>query len=368
MDIVVVGAGIVGACIAYRLAEAGARVTVLDAGPPGRGTSGASFAWLNAFSKTPQSYYELNVASIAEHRVLAEELAGGNASWLHANGALHWADSEPEDAKLRANAERLRSWGYPVEWLTPAAIIADLEPDLAFPPDQPAVLLAPGEGWVEVVPLIAALLHAARQYGAEIRWPAAVIGVERTDGRVVGVRLEGGASIYADVVVNCAGPSADGLAQLAGIEYPFKRIPGLLAISAPVAAELKRVCRGPGIHFRPDGGGRILMAEDDVDKQIGTGPQAKGADDLLRLAARYLPNLGGGRIEVQRVGVRPMPPDGLPIVGFVPGIEGFYTVVSHSGVTLGPLWGRVAAAEIVHNRPDLRLAPYRPGRLVATPE
>ena len=62
--IVVVGAGSVGANVAYRLAQRGARVTVLDAGAPGGGTSGASFAWTNSFSKTPRDYHDLNVASM----------------------------------------------------------------------------------------------------------------------------------------------------------------------------------------------------------------------------------------------------------------------------------------------------------------
>ena len=62
-DIVVIGAGSVGANVAYRLAERGAKVTVLEAGAPGGGTSGTSFAWTNSFHKTPRDYHELNTAS-----------------------------------------------------------------------------------------------------------------------------------------------------------------------------------------------------------------------------------------------------------------------------------------------------------------
>jgi glycine/D-amino acid oxidase-like deaminating enzyme len=66
-DIIVVGAGSVGANVAYRLAERGARVTVLEAGAPGGGTSGTSFAWTNSFHKTPRDYHDLNTASMIEH-------------------------------------------------------------------------------------------------------------------------------------------------------------------------------------------------------------------------------------------------------------------------------------------------------------
>ena len=86
-SIIVIGAGSVGANVAYRLAERGARVTLLDAGAPGGGTSGASFAWLNAFRKTPRNYYELNLASMDEHARLAEELGAG--SWQHRHGGIH---------------------------------------------------------------------------------------------------------------------------------------------------------------------------------------------------------------------------------------------------------------------------------------
>ena len=77
-DIVVIGAGSVGANVAYRLAERGAKVTVLEAGAPGGGTSGTSFAWTNSFHKTPRDYHELNTASMAEHLSLVVELGDGD--------------------------------------------------------------------------------------------------------------------------------------------------------------------------------------------------------------------------------------------------------------------------------------------------
>ena len=91
-DIVVIGAGSVGANVAYRLAERGAKVTVLEAGAPGGGTSGTSFAWTNSFHKTPRDYHELNTASMAEHLSLVVELGGGD--WHKQEGALAW-EQEP---------------------------------------------------------------------------------------------------------------------------------------------------------------------------------------------------------------------------------------------------------------------------------
>lgn len=72
-EVVVIGGGIVGTATAYRLAEGGARVTLVDAGELGRGTSASSFAWLNSAHKRPRAYHDLNVAGMAEHAALGRE-------------------------------------------------------------------------------------------------------------------------------------------------------------------------------------------------------------------------------------------------------------------------------------------------------
>ena len=91
-------------------------------------------------------------------------------------------------------------------------------------------------------------------------------------------------------------------------------------------------------------------------------PNALSPQALIDEASRWLPALTGIKVEASRIGVRPMPPDGLPMLGYLPGAENFYAAVSHSGITLGPLWGRVVTQEVYAGRPDPRLEPYRPTR------
>ena len=165
-EIVVVGAGCVGSSVAYRLAQRGARVTVLDAGAPGAGTSGASFAWTNSFGKTPRDYHDLNVAGMEEHATLVKELPGGG--WLHQDGALAWEDSPAGCARLDQAVERLAGWGYAIERITPAQA-REIEPDLHIAPDVARVIWTPGEGYLDAVPYVAALLAAARRHGARVR-------------------------------------------------------------------------------------------------------------------------------------------------------------------------------------------------------
>ncbi len=357
-EVVIVGAGCVGANVAYRLAREGARVTVLDAGPPGGGTSAASFAWVNAFNKTPRDYHALNADSMAEFPRLAEGLSDG--SWLKLDGGLHWRDTPEARAALRETVARLEEWRYPIEILTPAAA-RELEPDLHLGPAVDEVVFTPREGYVEVVPLVAALLAAARREGARVLAGHRVTGVLRAGDRIRGVTTEDGARFEADVVVDSAGPAMDEVARLAGVAVPLDRVPGRLVYTTPVATTLRRPIHAPGVHFRPDGGGRVVLAADDHDVTF----DARTAWDPERSLARavtHLPPLAGARVEAVRIGIRPMPRDQKPMVGPVPGLEGFYVVVSHSGVTLGPLWGRVVAAEILDRRLDPRLDPYRPAR------
>src|SRR6266446_3830323 len=143
--VLVIGAGCVGANVAYRLAERGATVTVLDAGSPGGGTSGASFAWTNSFSKTPRDYHDLNVAGMEEHAALSKELGGG---WLHQDDAIAWEETPAGLARLDQAVERLAGWGYPVERIS-LGHARELEPDLQIGDAVPHVVWTPGEGYVE---------------------------------------------------------------------------------------------------------------------------------------------------------------------------------------------------------------------------
>src|SRR5258708_30681080 len=88
INTIVIGAGVMGASVAYRLAEAGADVTVLEATRVGGGTSGISFAWTNAHRKPPRPYHDLNVGGMKAHAALRDEF--GDAPWWHGGGSLGW--------------------------------------------------------------------------------------------------------------------------------------------------------------------------------------------------------------------------------------------------------------------------------------
>src|SRR3954447_2311710 len=192
-----------GASVAYRLAQAGAAVTVLEATRIGGGTSGISFAWSNAHKKPPKPYHDLNVAGMKAHAALADEFDA--TPWWHGGGSLEW-EAEPDRPAQHGNIEQLRSWGYAAEWIT-LREAQELEPDIdaATIGDAP-VAFFPQEGWLDPVVYAHAMLSAAqRRHHARILCGTRVVDLIRSGEQVMGVQVADGTRHAADMVVNCAG-------------------------------------------------------------------------------------------------------------------------------------------------------------------
>src|SRR5919106_6369461 len=111
--VAVIGAGVIGAAVAQRLAEKGFAVILLDRAEPGSGTTAASYAWVNANRNLPRAYFDLSVAAMEDYRRLAWRLAP--APWYHLDGNLIWFHDPERAAALRGNVRRLQSWGYAAE-------------------------------------------------------------------------------------------------------------------------------------------------------------------------------------------------------------------------------------------------------------
>lgn len=364
-DIVVIGGGIIGASVTYRLARAGARVTLLEAGSLAGGTSGASFAWLNANNKPPLAYHILNTGGMAEHRLLHNEF--GSAPWLHLDGSIEWAADAAGHAVLLEKVARLRGWGYQAELLTTAEL-RTLEPDLVPPPGVAEVAVFPAEGYADVPLLVGTLARAAESMGATIRMRCRVTEVVRSGGRVTGVVTESGERIAAEVVVSCVGRWSGEFARMAGLHLPMEPTVGLLVVTSAAPVRLRALLNSATVNIRPDGGGRLRVQATDYDPvtepEIPTTPLPEIAHRVYERAVSVMPGLAGTAIEAALVGVRAIPGDGYPVVGPVPGMDGLYIVCTHSGVTMGPLLGRIAAREIIGGIVDPRLATFRPERLI----
>ncbi|MEV0232085.1 FAD-binding oxidoreductase [Nonomuraea sp. NPDC050786] len=361
--VIVLGAGVLGASVAYHLAVAGVQVVVIEAGGPAAGTSSATFSMDVTHLKTPRTYYELNRAGAALHATLAEELGG--TSWRHPMPAIQWGDSEESRRGLRERAERLRSWGHPCRIADPSEL-RELAPAVDPAACTASELVVHDQSaWYDAPLFVQRLLDRAATLGADIRYGLRANALIRRGDTVTGVET-GTRRWEADWVVNCTGPDADRIAALAGTDLPMNRIPGLVGESTPVPElRLDAILATPEVDLRPAPGNRICSISWPVDALLPAQSDDALAERLHAGGQRVLPALRNARLAGVRLGVRPVPADGLPLAGTHPGVPGLYHLVTHSGVNLAPELGRLAAQEIV-NGEGADLAEYRVTRGAAT--
>ncbi|MET8083984.1 FAD-dependent oxidoreductase [Micromonospora sp. NPDC005237] len=369
-QVVVIGAGVYGAAVTAALTRRGARVTVVDAGAPGGGTSGATFSWTNSCGKQPRSYHDLSVAAMHAHRELAAGVPGSD--WYHEDGNLEWAADADGYGRLHAKVAGLLEYGYEARWLSRAEAVR-LEPDIAaaeLPAD--GIAFFPREGWIEPRRLIGHLLSYAVSQGAELVRDDALTGLEVGGGSVRTARLASGRQFRTDAVVNCAGPWAARVAALAGLDLPMRNTRGVLVHTSPVAVAVSRVVHAPHVHLRPDGGGRLLLHSHGIDGAAyvaDTGEidvERSAIDRVLDAGRRLYPGIAAATVENVRVGERPIPGDGLPVLGRVAELPNFHFAVSHSGVTLSVHAAGLVAAGVLGEDRGEELAAFRFERFAPT--
>ncbi|WP_109474673.1 NAD(P)/FAD-dependent oxidoreductase [Ornithinimicrobium cavernae] len=365
MQIVVIGAGVVGASIATRLAQRGAVVTLVDQGLPGTGTSSTSFAWINANGKEPESYYALNLAGLRAHHGL-----GGNEEWLRPGGHVEIAVDEAHVRHLRGRMERLVARGYAVEEIG-ADRARELLPDVVVPDQADTIAYFPQEAYCFPLLYLARMLAEGRAAGVTLRDNTGVVALD-PDGDGARVTLSDGTVLRADAVVSAVGRRTSELAALAGATVPMAGFTepgdvtvGYLLRTIPLPVRLSRVLTTPWLNVRPDGGGRLLLQALDLDATADPAavpaPDSPLVEDYLERLRAVVPNAGSARIAEVVVGQRVIPADGLTVAGRLPEIPWLYAVATHSGVTLAPLLGAAVAGELFGEEEPL-LADFRPDR------
>jgi glycine/D-amino acid oxidase-like deaminating enzyme len=371
LRVVVAGAGIVGASIAWHLAKSGAEVTVVDRQGPATHASRASFAWINAtWSKQPQSYHALNQDGVARWKTL-QPLLGLPVRW---GGSLEGHADPTLEAELADRVAEQVAWGEKTQ-LVQGAELAELEPNVDFTGLRQVVHSA-NDGATNPVAATHLFLDAAAALGASMRYPCELTGVTLAGARLSAVQTSRG-DIPADRLVLATGAASDAARHFADIDVPQRDAPGFTAITTPIPRLIHRVLWMPGVHLHQRDDGRMVLGEE-------AGPPASEAHALrlqgrpndfpareialqhaerLRVAAqRYVPDLTRLEYEDVFIGWRPMPLDGFPVLGSSPARRDVYLAVMHSGVTLAPLVGELVAREIVDEERLARLATFRPDR------
>jgi glycine/D-amino acid oxidase-like deaminating enzyme len=350
--VVIAGGGILGANIAYQLAKRGAPVTLLDRATPARGATANSFAWINA-KKQPFPYFSLNLLGIQAWRDLHGEL--GSELPVTWGGTVEWTSSADRAAAQAEAVRRYQAWGYPIHRIDQRQLRA-LEKNVVAA-DVTSAAHAEIEGSADPVLATEVILARAIRAGAEVRHPVEVVGLDIQNGRLRAVKTSAG-DVEAELLVIACGTDTPRVAEMAGLTVPLTRSPGILVHTTPQPHVIDRILLSPIGNIKQKVNGRIVTGVDFGPAADEATSRERG-ERFLQTMSAVLPQLAGAELDKVTLGLRPLPKDGQPIIGFPRGRRDVYLTVMHSGITLGPLVGRLAATEILDGVEVDPLAPYR---------
>ncbi|WP_237773077.1 NAD(P)/FAD-dependent oxidoreductase [Streptomyces luteocolor] len=376
-DVIVIGAGVVGAACAYYAARAGLSVTVVDRGPVAGGTTGAGEGNLLVSDKEPGAELHLALHSNALWRELAGELP--SAVEFETKGGVVVASDETRLTALRTFAAAQADAGVEAREI-PADRLHDLEPHLAdgmaggfhYPQDA------------QVQPALAAA-HLLRASGAEVRCGEEITAVRTAaDGSVRGVTTASGTCLDAPQVVNAAGTWGGEVARMAGVHLPVLPRRGYVLVTEPLPRVVRHKVYAADYVADVASGSAALQTSAVVEGTpagpvlIGASRERVGFDRTLsvevlrRLAARataLFPVLAGVRAMRTYAGFRPYLPDHLPAIGPDPRVPGLLHACGHEGAGIGlaPATGVLIGAALTGKQPPVDATPFRPDRFPDSP-
>ena len=367
-DVVVVGAGVIGLACAWRVAERGLSVVVLERHEPGSGASGVAAGLLAPVTEVEfgeEALLRANLEAAALWPRFAAELRRRSRSdtGYTRSGALVVAADRDDAEELRRLHALQRSLELDVEWLS-GRECRRLEPGLS--PRVGGGVLARGDHHVDPSAVVLALAAALEREGGELARGVAAASLELGDAGVRGVRLDGGATVAAGHVVVAAGPWS---AQLAGVPEterpPVRPVKGqILSLRGPAGRPLaERLVRTPRCYVVSRRDGRVVIGATVEERGFDTRVTGEGVLRLLEAAWEVLPDVAELEWLGARAGLRPGTPDNAPAVG-AGAVEGLVWATGHyrNGVLLAPLTA-IGVADLVSDRePPAVIAALAPGR------
>ncbi|MBI1723629.1 MAG: glycine oxidase ThiO [Gemmatimonadetes bacterium] len=357
-DCIVIGAGLVGASAARALAAAGRKVLLLDRGPAGAEASAAAAGMLAAQIEASADDLLLPLALAARDRypelIAALERSGHRDLGLVTDGITLVALDDARARELEAQVDAQRALGLDAEWLDREAL-SKRHPGIGA--EARGALLSPRDGAVNNAALTAAILADDARLGVEIAEGEEVTDLCVGGGRATGVRTA--RAVYdAEVVVLAAGawtPTIRGLPR----PVPVEPVRGQLALAPWPPGEPKGILFGRDAYIVPRGDDSLLgstMERAGFEKAT-TGD---GIRHIRTETGALLPALLTQAIRKTWSGLRPMTPDGLPIIGRDPDVAGLIYATGHgrNGILLGPLTGEIVRDLVVQGETSWPIAPY----------
>ncbi len=377
-DVLVVGGGVIGAATAWRCAQRGLSVTLIDPDPD-RGawhTAAGMLAPVTELHFTETPLLRLNLDSLRRWAAFAAELSdeAQTSAGLRECGTVLVAWDAADLTGLRELHEFSQLLGVDASMVT-GRELRELEPAVA--PGLPGGLFAPGDHQVDPRLLHSALFAALRRRGVRILASEATVTTSRngaTGDRVTGAQLRSGTTVTAGHVVLAAGcwsASVPGLPAHA--VPPVRPVKGqTLRLRLPGLPRLRHVLRGSvqgnPVYLVPRADGRIVVGASSEEAGFDRSPRAGAVYELLRDAQSLLPELSEAVLDEVSTGLRPGSPDNAPLVG-PSGVNGLIHATGHfrNGILLTPVTADGVADLIVDGTLPEVLEPFTPQRFAGVP-
>jgi glycine oxidase len=363
-NVAVIGAGVIGLSIAWRLAARGASVAVFDKGAAGAGASHAAAGMLAACAEAEpgeEALVALGRKAQARWPAFAAELltTSGIDVKLRQEGTLVVALTADDQARLHHQLAFQHKLGLPLQWIS-AAETRRREPHLAG--KLAGAVFAPEDHQVDNRKLAAALRVAAEAAGARINEQQPVSAISSSGSRVDGIVLADGRKVAADVVVLAAGSwsrSIEGLPT--ELRPPVRPIKGqMLALRMePAAPLINHVIWAPGAYLVPRRDGRLLIGATVEERGYDASLTAGGVLTLLEAAWRVIPAVEELPIDEMWVGHRPGSRDDAPILGEGP-LKGLVYATGHhrNGILLTPITADAIARLVLDGVVEPMIRPF----------
>jgi glycine/D-amino acid oxidase-like deaminating enzyme len=362
--VAIIGGGIFGVSSAVQLARRGAQVTLVTEEALASEASGRSLSWLNSSRMRSPEYHQLRMIGIDRYRTLAARHP--NAAWLRFDGGLTW-DADDGSNEIAAVYAHERSIGYDARLLAAdqvAAVTPGIDPRAIT---RQGAIFNPGEGWVDLPSLINVLVEEFSALGGEVVTHAGRASVEVNNGRATGIATAG-RRFAADAVLLAAGAAVPKIVAEVGHQIADATPISLLVKTKPIDVALRAVLNTPRVAVRPTPSGSLVLdsawSEEEVVRRPDGTFEVKDStvQGLLTEASAVLERNPTLVLDSYGVGPKPIPGDGEPVFGELPGIAGYHVAFSHSGATLGLIAGELLADEIMTGEPHPLLKAFRPSR------
>ncbi len=351
-EIVVIGGGVIGVAVARALRMRGRNVCLVERDRPGSESSGAAAGILGAVSETDSDAVAvLGLRSVQFYRTLVDELRRDTGREIDywKEGTLRLAHGEQETARLQVRVERAGRVGAGADWID-ADRLARMEPGLGADEERRAVLF-PDEGRVEGAALCEALAADFVGRGGTLLSGTEIRRVAIEGGVATGVEVESGA-IACDAVVDAAGAWSGQFHG--GPDIPVEPLRGQMVCLRAQRPFFRHTVYTESVYAAARRDGRLLLGS--TRESVGYRKEVTcgGAGAILRRAFAIAPGARGLAVSGWWSGLRPLSVDGLPLVGFWPGLPNYMVATGHgrNGLLLAPV-----TAEIVADLFDGRTSP-----------